>query len=173
MRAAALCYEAEAHALTGNERACQHALDLAETCAGELEADERGDAVAGGHGSFCTTNYVAAQRGRCWLRLGKPDRALPLYLEGLNDQPTIYQRDRGWSLAGLAGAQQALGDPEQATATASEALHIGMTTGSARTVDEVLRVVPRAAHISKNPRATICSARFPTLLLTIWPLNSR
>jgi transcriptional regulator with XRE-family HTH domain/tetratricopeptide (TPR) repeat protein len=159
MSAAALCYQAEAHALRGNERACQHALDLAETCVSELEYDDRGDAAAGGHGAFCTTNYLAAQRGRCWQMLGKPDRALPLYLEGLNNQPAVYQRDRGWGLAGLAGVLHAIGNPEQAATTAYEALYIGVTTGSARTVDEVLRVVPELSPSAPTaPRLTMCSA---------------
>ena len=160
MRAAALCYQAEAYAVIGDERACHHALDRAETFACEVEYDQRGDAVAGGHGSFCTTNYVAAQRGRCWLRLGKPDRALPLYLEALHNQPTSYQRDRGWSLAGLAGAQQALGDPERAASTAYEALQIGMSTGSARTVGEVLRIVPQLPSSSRTPEADYLHGAF-------------
>ena len=161
MGAAALCYQAEAHALKGNERACQQALDLAETCVSELEYDDRGDAAAGGHGAFCTTNYVAAQRGRCWRMLGKPDRALPLYLEGLSKQPVVYQRDRGWGLAGLARVLHALGDSEQAVTMAYEALQIGLTTGSARTVDEALRVVPELSPSAPTTRVDDLFGAFP------------
>jgi tetratricopeptide (TPR) repeat protein len=153
MRAAALCYQAEAHALLGDEVACHRALDLAERCADEGGPDEKGDAVAGGHGSFCTTDYVSAQRGRCWLRLGKPDRSLPLYTAGLQTRPTVYQRDRGWGLAGLAATHFALGEAEPAATIASKALQIGINAGSARTVEAALRVVrqlPKSAQIPET-----------------------
>jgi hypothetical protein len=151
MRAAALCSEAEAHASLGDEVACHRALDLAERYTDADGPDERGDAVAGGHGSFCTTDYIAAHRGRCWLKLGRPDRSLPLYLDGLRTRPTVYQRDRGWDLAGLAATHLALGDAELAAMIASEALQIGITVGSARTVQEALRVVRELPHAVQSP----------------------
>jgi hypothetical protein len=71
MLAAILQQEAHAYALDGAEAACQTALDHARDKA--ASPDDPGDASSG-HGSFCTPGYVEMQRGRCWLRLGRPLR---------------------------------------------------------------------------------------------------
>jgi tetratricopeptide (TPR) repeat protein len=135
--AAILLQEAHAHALDGAETACGAALDQAR----ELAAfpDDPGDASQG-HGSFCTPAYVDMQRGRCWLRLGRPARALTAFNAAVAALPPVYQRDRGVALSGTAAAFAELHEPEEAASVAMQALTIARNAGSERIVRMVLPV---------------------------------
>lgn len=136
MRAAMFQQEALAVALDGNEPASQRLIDTAHDWA---VPDASGDAHQG-HGSFCTPNYLEVQRARCWLATGRPKRAIAAYEIALTDMPTVYHRDRGMALAGLATAYTATSEPDRAATLASEALRIGRAAGSRRTESMVTAV---------------------------------
>ncbi|MFI9552351.1 hypothetical protein [Nonomuraea endophytica] len=137
MRAAILQQQAQGHALDGEERPCLRLLDAARELAGAVDDD--GDA-RGGHGSFCTPAYVDVQRARCWLELKQPTRAAAVYERALPTLPSVYRRDRGMALAGLAAAYAGQGEVEHAAVTATEALDIARTAGSARIVNVLTSV---------------------------------
>lgn len=146
MLAAILQQEAHAYALDGDEVACQTALDQAHERA--AAPDDPGDA-SHGHGSFCTAAYVEMQRGRCWLRLGKPARAMIALDRAVRALPTVYRRDRGVALSALATAFAATGEPEQAATTATQALSVARDAGSERIISTVL---PVAASLAPHRR---------------------
>ncbi len=150
MRAAALCYKAEALALQGQERLSLTILDRAEIEAATVKADPAADGSSG-YGSWCTPSYVNAQRARCWQALRKPIRAIPLYTESLATLPDSYHRDRGWALAGLSLAYAAAGEPEQASDLAHRAMSIASAAGSQRTANEVARVVDHLIVVGHTP----------------------
>jgi len=115
MLAAILQQEAHAYALDGAEAACQTALDQARDRA--ASPNDPGDASSG-HGSFCTPGYVEMQRGRCWLRLGRPAEAMAAFDSALLALPPVYRRDRGVALSGQAAAFAAIGEPGEAATAA-------------------------------------------------------
>jgi tetratricopeptide (TPR) repeat protein len=129
MRAAMFQQEAQGVALDGDEANAQQLIDAAHEWA---VPDDSGDARQG-HGSFCTPSYLEIQRAKCWLVLGQHRRAIDVYETALADLPTVYHRDRGVALAGLAAAYTADGQPDRAASAAVEALRIARAAGSSRT----------------------------------------
>jgi tetratricopeptide (TPR) repeat protein len=142
MLAAILQQEAQAHALDGAEVACQGALDQAYERA--ASPDDPGDA-SHGHGSFCTPGYVEMQRGRCWLRLGRPMKAMTAFESALLSLPPVYRRDRGVALSGQAAAFAAIGEPGEAATAAIQALSVARDAGSERIVNMVIPVATALA----------------------------
>jgi tetratricopeptide (TPR) repeat protein len=137
MLAAILQQEAHAYALDGAEAACLAALDQAHERA--ASPDDPGDASSG-HGSFCTPAYVEMQRGRCWLRLGRPANARAALDRAILSLPPVYRRDRGVALSALATAFAALDEPSEAATAATQALGVARDAGSARIVSMVIPV---------------------------------
>ena len=142
MVAAILLQEARAHALDGAETACELALDRAHELA--AAPDDPGDASKG-HGSFCTPGYVEMQRGRCWLRLGHPSKALAAFNRAVVSLPPVYRRDRGIALSGKAAAFAGLGEADEAATVAIEALGVARNAGSKRIVRMVMPVAEAVA----------------------------
>jgi tetratricopeptide (TPR) repeat protein len=142
MLAAILQQEAHAHALDGDEAACQAALDQAHERS--ASPDDPGDA-SNGHGSFCTAAYVEMQRGRCWLRLGNPARARTALDHAVRSLPAVYRRDRGVALSALATAFAAMGEHVEAADTATRALGVARAVGSERIVSMVIPVASSLA----------------------------
>jgi tetratricopeptide (TPR) repeat protein len=136
MLAAILQQEARAHALDDAEASCLAALDEASDRAA---SPDRGDASSG-HGSFCTTAYLEMQRGRCWLRLGRPAKARDALGTAVQALPPAYRRDRGVALSALAAAHAALGEYGDAAAVATQALQVALDAGSERIVSMVTSV---------------------------------
>ena len=136
MRAAITQQEAQGHALDGDEVTAQRMLDEAHQWAA---SDVAGDA-RGGHGSFCTASYLELQRAASWLALDRPERAIRLYEATIPELPSVYRRDRGVALSGLAAAYGAIDEPEQAAQVATEALAIAHSAGSARTINSLAAV---------------------------------
>jgi transcriptional regulator with XRE-family HTH domain len=128
MLAAIFQQEAQGHALDGATAGFEHALEHARSYAA---AGDPGDASSG-HGSFCTPAYLDMQAGRCWLRLGRPAKALSSLQAAVDMLPVVYQRDRGVALSGLAAAFAATGEAEQAARAALRALAVARDTGSWR-----------------------------------------
>jgi hypothetical protein len=147
MRAAAMQQEAQGHALEGAEIPCHRRLDAAHEYAA---SPDTGADARSGHGDFCTASYIEIQRANCWLRLSRPELAVPIFERELARLPEAYRRDRGLAQARLAGAYAGIREYEQATRYASSALHIGRASGSARTVVEAVSAVNTisAAHSS-------------------------
>lgn len=104
-----------------------------------------GDA-SGGHGSFCTAAYVEMQRGRCWLRLGRPEKARTALDSAVRALPPVYRRDRGVALSALASACAALGEPAEAATAAMKALEVARDAGSERIVSMVIPVATALAR---------------------------
>ncbi len=142
MLAAILQQEAHAHALDGDEAACQAALDQAHGQA--ASPDDPGDA-SNGHGSFCTPAYVEMQRGRYWLLLGQPAKASAALDGAIRSLPPVYRRDRGVALSALATAFAASGEAGQAAITATQALTIARDAGSERIISMVIPVATALA----------------------------
>ncbi|MDT5027742.1 MAG: hypothetical protein QOE61_4168 [Micromonosporaceae bacterium] len=136
MRAAVRVQEALGFAMRGDENTAQRLLDEAH----EWVADDRkGDARAG-HGSFCTPGYIEVHRAACLALLRSPKRAIIHYEQALPTLPLVYRRDRAAALAGKAAAHAAASQPEQAAASAREALHIAQRSGSQRIVRRLAAV---------------------------------
>ena len=143
MLAAISQQEAHAHALDGAEAYCLAALDQALEQA--ASPDDPGDASSG-HGSFCTPAYLEMQRGRCWLRLGRPMRAMAALDSAAGTLPPVYRRDRGVALSALAAAYAAVGEPGEAASAAMQALEVGRDAGSERIVSMVIPVATALAR---------------------------
>ncbi|MFD4724254.1 hypothetical protein ACFWNW_04155 [Streptomyces seoulensis] len=149
VRAAALQQEAHGHALGGDEVASQRCLDEAQRYAASPET--KGDARSG-HGDFCTASYIEIQRATCWLTLGRPDRAAPLFEAGLSSLPDAYQRDRGLTQARLAMAYAGVRQYDQAAEAAGVALDMANGTGSKRTLNEAVNAV-NSLGLARGSRA--------------------
>ncbi|MFF0250197.1 hypothetical protein [Streptosporangium sandarakinum] len=158
MRAALLQQHAHGQALNGEERICQQLLDEAHTWAA---VTDDGDARAG-HGSFCTGAYLEIQRACCWMELGQAARAVSGYEAAMQHLSPVYQRDRGMTLAGLARAYAAIGEPEQAAAVGVDALKIARNSGSTR----ILTVVTSVDHSLQRYRRLPAVAELHDALTT-------
>ncbi|MEV0379834.1 helix-turn-helix domain-containing protein [Nonomuraea sp. NPDC050643] len=150
MLAAILQQQAHGLALSGAEVASHELLDRAHEHA---TTDDAGDARAG-HGSFCTPAYVELQRGRVWLTLGCPGRAVNAFESAIRDLSPTYQRDRGLAHAGLSIALAAERQPEAAAHAAVQALTVAQDSGSTRIFSMVTSVAPQLArHAHLDPVA--------------------
>ncbi|GAA1613052.1 hypothetical protein GCM10009733_006390 [Nonomuraea maheshkhaliensis] len=150
MLAAILQQQAHGLALEGAELASHDLLDRARECA---IMDDAGDARAG-HGSFCTPAYIEMQRGRVWLTLGRPGRAVQAFESAITDLSPTYQRDRGLAHAGLSVALAAERQPEGAANAAIQALTVAQDSGSTRILSMVTSVAPQlVSHAHLNPVA--------------------
>ncbi|MDH6626262.1 tetratricopeptide (TPR) repeat protein [Streptomyces sp. LBL] len=138
MRAAAIQQEAHGYALDADEVSCHTRLDDAHDFA--ASPDTKGDARSG-HGDFCTASYIEIQRANCWLTLGRPDLAVPLFETALDELPNSYQRDRGLAQARLALAYAGIREYDSAAAQATSALSIARSSGSLRTMHETVFAV--------------------------------
>lgn len=138
MRAAAIQQEAHGYALGADEVSCHARLDAAHEFS--ASPDTKGDARSG-HGDFCTASYIEIQRANCWLTLGRPDLAVPIFETALDELPNAYQRDRGLAQARLALAYAGMREYDSAAAQATSALGIARSSGSLRTMHETISAV--------------------------------
>src|SRR5262249_28483457 len=140
--AAILQQHAHGLALNGAETASHDLLDRAQEYAA---TDDAGDARTG-HGSFCTPAYLEMQRGRIWLTLGHPGRAVNAFECAINDLSASYQQDRGLAHAGLSVALAAEHQPEAAAHAAVQALTVAQDSGSTRIFSMVASAAPQLAR---------------------------
>ncbi len=138
MRAAAMQQEAHGYALEADEVSCHNRLDEAHKFA--ASPDTKGDARMG-HGDFCTASYIEIQRANCWLTLGRPDLAVPIFETALSELPGAYQRDRGLAQARLALAYAGIREYDSAAVQAASALSVARSSGSLRTMHETVSAV--------------------------------
>jgi hypothetical protein len=135
VRAFAFLQQARGHALLGEARDCQAAVDAA----AERVAAHTGHADVG---AFCTMSYLRQHEADCWLTQRRPDRAIAAFAVALDDWPANMQRDRGLCLARLACAHLTgeRPDPDQAGVVATQAYQVGVATGSARILADLEQV---------------------------------
>nr|BFD94019.1 helix-turn-helix transcriptional regulator [Kitasatospora sp. Xyl93] len=124
-------YAAHGHALLGDERTAQNAFDQA------LALLARPPEAPFGRGRWLNEAYVEAQRARALSSLGRHREAAVGFEKAIRSLPASYQRDRGVYLARSAIAQFHTAGPEHAATTATSALSIATTTGSARILTEL------------------------------------
>jgi transcriptional regulator with XRE-family HTH domain len=148
-RAVALQQEAVGHALAGSEVACQRALDAAAQFA--EHSQQEGDK---GPGRYCTPAYVEIQRAATWIELGRPERAITLFEDGLARLPSVHRRDRGVYLARLASAYALSGSPDISVRKGWEAVSVAQATGSRRITTELGQLRARLAPWESTPQVS-------------------
>jgi transcriptional regulator with XRE-family HTH domain len=151
VQAFAAVQRAHGHSLAGEVFLFQSAFDEArQLIDGSVVQD-------GDLGSFCTPPYLMAQEGEGWLRLNRPRAASASFARALAIWPEAYRRDRGVYLSRAATAQLASGRPDEAAATALEALKLADVTQSTRIRRQVATV---SRHIGElGPSSAVDSLR--------------
>ncbi|GAA1683297.1 hypothetical protein GCM10009733_094770 [Nonomuraea maheshkhaliensis] len=146
LRAVSLRQLANAHALLGEPREFESAIDRAIQDATEGLAQ-----LATDKARYCTPSYVQMEAGMSYVLLGNPGAALSIFERSLTQWPEAAQtRDQGLCLARLATAAAAQGEIERAVEAGSEALTIAQRTGSAR-----IRTQLEALHDHLTPVAKL------------------
>lgn len=161
LQALALRQRARGHALDGNDTECERALEEARRrmASASVEPDPLVDALAG----YCTTSYVEMEAADCWVLLGRPERAVPIFETQLATWPEVYRRDRAVHLARLASAYAACGRTTDAEQAVSEALAMAEEIGSSRVVDELGRSLDRLDVPAARPRLAPVRERLAAL----------
>jgi transcriptional regulator with XRE-family HTH domain len=147
-RAAIQQQEAHGYALEGNERACHRRLDEAHEFAASPDTKRDGRT---GHGDFCTPTYIEVQRAKCWLTLGRPELAVPIFEHAVTQVPDAYHRDRGQAQVLLAKAYAGVGQHDAAAVRAASALEIARGSGSTRMLIDAIAVARVIAAECDSP----------------------
>jgi len=141
IHAIAALTEAHGHALCGDSSNADRALDRATEIIDDSPDSFDGDPTSD---RYCELPlYLSISRAKCQLELGRGEDAVSAFGLVLSDLPDDFHRDRGQYLASLASAHLLVEQPEQACAAASESLAIAVATGSARTIGELCRSMPK------------------------------
>jgi hypothetical protein len=135
LSAAAAVYQAQGHALGGDETACLAALETAHNQADNPDEDPSVP-WAGWLGAL----YVTVHEARCRAALGRHDQAAALYAEAIAGIPDRMCRDRGVYTARMALAQAGAGDIDAAAAAGLAALAVAQATSSGRIITELRRL---------------------------------
>lgn len=133
IRAAAAQQEAQGYAADRDERAALDALDRALDVVTGLDEPVGEYELA----SWCTPDYVHAQRGAALMRMGRYGQAVQAFDDALAQWPSEYRRERGLHLARKAHALAAGQVTDDALDAGTAALQIAADTGSRRTLDEL------------------------------------
>jgi hypothetical protein len=152
LRAVALRQHAHAAALWNDRDDCARAIDAATTELVSADpAREDSDLAA-----YCTPAYIAMETASCWVHLGEPERAIPIYERSLTDWPAGLQRDRGLCLSRLAVAHATSGNEAEAIAVTSRASTAVRAAHSARAAKQLQVVRARlVAHSSAKVVANV------------------
>ncbi|RJO73391.1 hypothetical protein D5S18_19360 [Nocardia panacis] len=129
--AAAVAYRAHALALEGDSTASARAYDTARTLVGTADADPT-------WGFFLDNSYIDAYQAHSLTALGEYGAAITRFDEATERMQSGYPRDRGVYLARSAVAHMEAGHIEPAAALGTQALQIGIATGSERIMERVL-----------------------------------
>lgn len=143
LHALSLRQQANSLALAGDERGCAESIERA------LESAESNDASEP-LASYCTTPYLLMEGAAAWSKLGRPDRAVGLLTDALDDWPEGDKRDRGVGLARLANAHVMAGSIESACERAHSSIEIVRTAPSARALAELSRLNSRLSPFRRN-----------------------
>lgn len=129
--AAAVAYSAHAYALDGNSGASGRAYERARTLIGQADADPA-------WGFFLDHSYIDAYQAHSLTALGDYGAAIAQFGEATARMQSGYPRERGVYLARSAVAHMAAGQIEPAATLGTEALQIGIATGSGRIMERVV-----------------------------------
>ena len=151
---------AHGHALSGDARACERALEEAHELV--QRADEQGaDDDPRTIGRHCLPAYLSANGGQCLLILGKAPEAAELLQQALATWPTHLRQDAQMARAWLAVAYAVDDRLPEATAEGTEVLNSIAAGGSVRVL-RALRSLDRA--LPKGTRSPKEVADFRTAL---------
>lgn len=104
LRAVALRQQAQAQALAGDRTECARSLDSALAELGQAGPAD-GDRDMYCSPGYVTPAYLEMEAAGAWLRLDRPERAVPILERGLHEWPAgSDERDRGMLLSRLATA---------------------------------------------------------------------
>ncbi len=132
--AMAQCQFARGFARLGDAGNCRRALDQATRHA--ARPGEVADLAR-----HCTPDYVAMEAAHCLIDIGRPEQAIDTLEPRLPGWRPENRRDFGRSLAVLAIALAATGEPDRAVEVARHALVVVAETHSARTEIQLYRLV--------------------------------
>jgi len=152
LRAVALRQHAHAAALWNDRDDCVRAIDeaTAELTAADPAREESDLAT------YCTPAYIAMETASCWVHLGKPDQAIPIYERSLTDWPDGLERDRGLCLSRLAVAHAIAGNQAETIRVAARASTAVRAAHSARAAKQLQAVrATLAAHSSAKVVADV------------------
>jgi len=155
VRAEVTQQEARGHAMLGDtaalvERKLEHARELL----GQAE----GRADDGTLGSNYSNALLTMQTAICYTEAGQPRLAAELYEQWLTTKQ-FSPRDYGYFLSLKASALALSGEPDEAAATALRSLPLARTTNSARTMQELGKVVTVLQPCRTVPRCVGCGKR--------------
>jgi tetratricopeptide (TPR) repeat protein len=137
VRAEAAQQEARGHAMiSGNPALIEPKLDQARTLLAEDAAGPERASI----GTHYDEALFALQVAICHCEAGRPDQALELYETWLTED-TFSRRDYGYFLSLQSAAFATAEAPDEAATVGLRALLLARETNSARTRQEVLRVV--------------------------------
>jgi transcriptional regulator with XRE-family HTH domain len=135
LSAAASAYQAQGHAIAGDERASGAAIEAA---ARQAVLPDEDPSVP--WAPWLGPRYVAVHEARCASALGRHDRAAQIYAEAVSGIPDRMCRDRGVYVARMALAHAAAGELDAAAAAGLDALSVARATRSGRIVLELRRL---------------------------------
>ena len=135
LSAAASAYQAQGHAIAGDERACAAAIEAAGQQASLPDEDP-----AVPWAPWLGPLYVAVHEARCASALGRHAQAAQIYAGAVSGIPDRLCRDRGVYTARMALARASAGDLDAAAAAGLEALSVAQMTRSGRIVLELRRL---------------------------------
>jgi transcriptional regulator with XRE-family HTH domain len=135
LSAAASAYQAQGHAIAGDEQASAAAI---ETATRQAVLPDEDPSVP--WAPWLGPGYVAVHEARCASALGRHGRAAQIYAETVSRIPDRMCRDRGVYTARMALAWAAAGELDAAVAAGLEALSVAQVTRSGRIVIELRRL---------------------------------
>jgi hypothetical protein len=119
---------------------------------------------------YCTPAYVAMEGGASWVRLGHPKTAIPILEKSRSEWVDRTQvRDYALCVSRLAVAYAAAGEPEQACASAEEAVALAQGLGSRRVVGQLGLLCRRLDRWPQNPAAASMRGRLKVLVDSFMP----
>ena len=145
LSATAAAYQAQGHALVGDETACMAALGAARE-----QADRPDEDPSVPWANWFGPLYVTVHEARCRSALGRNSEAAALYAEAIAGIPDRMCRDRGVYTARMAMAQAGAGDIDTAAATGLAALSVADATRSERIIAELRRLDSAVARHRTN-----------------------
>ncbi len=139
IRALVLGQQARAYALEGKRDDCLRSVEAA------LEEVTGRHASSDNIAEYCTPGYIEIQTATCWVDLGNPEQAVPVYQSALTSLPATMRRDRGLCLTRLAVAYAAEGNKEDACSIGLQAVSTVKSATSARALGELRQLRQRLA----------------------------
>ncbi|GAA3159194.1 helix-turn-helix transcriptional regulator [Nonomuraea roseoviolacea] len=155
LQALAPTYAGYGHALHRDDGAARHELDRAHQLLLDIADDPDSPWAV-----WLDEPYLQAQRARSNAALGRFGEAVEGFQQAIAAVPQSFRRDRGVYLSRQALAHAGAEEPEHAAGVAMSALYIAEETGSARIMNELLRL---DRHLDRW-RSTPLVAEFHTAL---------